>query len=100
MCENSPVMAASDDSSPFGEKEPFASSAVWACAVYALVPFVGVVFVPFVFLFGLIAVVNGDGVLRRSALIAMAVGSAVLIGQLVLWWLLYAVPRWSQQGFT
>ena len=53
------------DASLFGEKKPFASSAVWACVVYSLVPFVGVVFVPFVFVFGLIAVMGGDRVRRR-----------------------------------
>ena len=84
-------MAAPDDSTPFGEKRPFASSAVWACAIYSLVPFVGVVFVPFVFVFGIVAMGRGE----RSALIAVAAGALILIVQLVLWWLLYAVPRWA-----
>lgn len=87
-----------DASSLFETKKPFASSAVWACSVYSLVPFVGVVFVPFVFLFGLIAVVKSGGAQRRSAIVAMAIGSAVLIGQLVLWWLLFMVPHWSREG--
>ena len=85
------------DASLFGEKKPFASSAVWACVVYSLVPFVGVVFVPFVFVFAMIAVMGGDRVRRRSALQAVAVGCVILIAQLVLWWLLYAAPKWSQQ---
>ena len=90
-------MADPDDASVFGESKAFASSAVWACAVYSLVPFVGIVFVPFVFVFGLIATVRGDRGRRRSALTAMAVGLVVMIAQIVLWWLLYAVPSWSQQ---
>ena len=81
------------DASLFGEKKPFASSAVWACVVYSLVPFVGVIFVPFVFVFGVVAVVRGE----RPVFNAMAAGVVILIAQLVLWWLLYAVPKWGQQ---
>ena len=86
-------MAASDDTSLFAQKKPFASSAVWACAVYSLVPFVGVVFVPFIFIFGVVGVVHGES----SAFRAMAAGVGILIVQLVLWWLLYAVPKWGLQ---
>ena len=82
-----------DDASVFGENKPFASSAVWACVVYSLVPFVGVIFVPFVFVFGVVAVVRGE----RPVFKAMAAGVVILIAQLVLWWLLYAVPKWGQQ---
>ena len=79
------------DAALFREKKPFADSAVWACAVYSLVPFVGVVFVPLIFVFGIRASLKGE----RSAFKAMGLGLLVLIGQLVLWWLLYAVPRWG-----
>lgn len=85
-------MAASDEVSLF-EKKPFASSAVWACAVYSLVPFVGVVFVPFIFVFGIVGLVRGES----AALRAMAAGVLILTVQLVLWWLLYAVPQWGVQ---
>jgi len=93
MCENSPVMAASDDISLLEERRPFASSAVWACAIYALVPFIGVVFVPFIFVFGVVALIRGE----HSALRAMGSGVLILIVQLVLWWLLYVVPKWGMQ---
>ncbi|MEO5859363.1 MAG: hypothetical protein ABIR33_10485 [Pyrinomonadaceae bacterium] len=73
------------------EKEPFASSAAWACAVYSLVPFLGVVFVPFIFVFGVAAVLRGDPLDRR----ALAAGVLILTAQLVLWWLLYVAPTWS-----
>ncbi len=82
----------------FGEKKLFAGSAVWACAVYSLVPLVGIVFVPFIYLFGFIAVVKGDSGNRRTALRAMAAGLVILVVQLVLWWLLYAVPKWGELG--
>jgi hypothetical protein len=82
-----------DEPSLFGEKSPFAGSAVWACAVYSLVPFVGVVFLPFVLVLGVVSLLRGN----RSALRPMAAGSVILAVQLVLWWLLYAVPRWGVQ---
>ncbi|HEX6279605.1 MAG TPA: hypothetical protein VFZ49_06255 [Pyrinomonadaceae bacterium] len=82
----------------FEEKKPFASSAVWACVVYSLVPLVGVVFFPFTLVFGIAAVLRGDALLRRSALVAMAAGAAILVVQLVLWWLLFMVPRWGGMG--
>lgn len=94
MCENSPVMPASDEPSLFEEKKPFTSSALWACAVYSFVPFVGIVFVPFIFIFGVVGVLRGDS----SALKAMAAGVGILIVQLVLWWLLYIVPTWNIRG--
>ena len=76
----------------FEEEKPFASSAVWACVVYSLVPFVGVVFVPFVFIFGVVGLVRGESTFR-----AMVGGIGILIVQLVLWWLLYVVPKWGLQ---
>ena len=85
------------ETSLFGDKKPFAGSAVWACAVYSLVPLVGVVFLPFIFVFGVVAVVKGDGGHQQSALRAMASGLVILVVQLVLWWLLYAVPKWGVQ---
>jgi len=75
----------------FKEERPFASSAVWACVVYSLVPFVGVVFVPFVFVLGVVGLIRGDGAPLR----AMTLGGFVLIVQAVLWWLLYEVPKWN-----
>ncbi|MDI1242993.1 MAG: hypothetical protein PSX80_13845 [bacterium] len=91
------VAKSAKDTSLFGEKKPFAGSVVWACAVYSLVPLVGVVFVPFIYLFGVVAVAKGDGRNRQSALGAMAAGLLILLVQLVLWWLLYAVPKWGVQ---
>ena len=72
----------------FEKKKPFAGSAVWACVVYSLVPFVGIVFVPFVFVFGVVGMVRGERIFRP-----MAAGVAVLITQVMLWWLLYVVPK-------
>ena len=82
-----------DEPSLFGEKKPFAGSAVWACTVYALVPLVGVVFLPFVLVLGIASLVRGD----VSALRPMAMGLVILAVQLVFWWVLYAVPKWGVQ---
>ncbi len=83
-------MTASDELSLFEEKKPFASSAVWACVVYSLVPFVGVVFVPFIFAFGIVGLVRGEGGVR-----AMGAGVLISVVQLILWWLLYLMPKLS-----
>ena len=93
MCENSRVKPASDDPSLFEEKKPFTSSAVWACAVYSLVPFVGIVFVPFIYIFGAVAFLKGDPIDRR----ALFFGVVILAVQFVLWWLMYLVPKWGMQ---
>ena len=82
-------MVASDEVDLFGEKRPFASSTVWACVVYSLVPFLGVVFVPFILVLAAVGSVRGDGIDRR----ALAAGVSIFIVQLVLWWLLYVVPK-------
>lgn len=85
------------ETSLFGEKTPFAGSAVWACAVYSLVPLVGIVFVPFIYVVVVVAMVKGDAGNRQSAIGAMAAGLVILAVQFVLWWLLYAVPKWGMQ---
>ena len=84
-------MAASDRISLFDEKKPFAASAVWACVVYSLVPFVGVLFVPIIFVLAVIGLIHREA----AALRAVTAGVVILIFQLVLWWLMYAVPKWG-----
>lgn len=74
----------------FKQERPFASSAIWACVVYSLVPFVGIVFVPFVFVLGVVGLRRGESTYR-----SMAAGVLVLMAQLVFWWLLYVVPKWN-----
>lgn len=74
----------------YEEKTPFTTSAIWACVVYSLVPFVGVVFVPFVVVFGVVGLARGERTFR-----AIGAGVIILVVQLVLWWLLYVVPKWG-----
>jgi hypothetical protein len=74
----------------FEEKKPFESSAVWACVAYSLVPFVGIVFVPFIFVFGVVGFARGERTFG-----AMGAGVAILMMQVALWWLMYVVPTWK-----
>jgi len=73
------------------------SETAWASCVYSMVPYVGVIFIPFT----LVAAFLGFGVsLRYSAaggakLSAAAFGLSFLILaiQVFLWWLLYVIPE-------
>ncbi|MEQ1762524.1 MAG: hypothetical protein ABL984_05180 [Pyrinomonadaceae bacterium] len=91
--EGSSVVA--EDRNFLFEEKLFAGSAVWACAVYSLVPFVGVVFVPFIFVFGIGSLIAGASLHRQTAFRAMCAGVLIAAFQLVLWWLLYAAPKWN-----
>ncbi|HUF03458.1 MAG TPA: hypothetical protein VMM38_04710 [Aridibacter sp.] len=73
------------------------SEMAWACFVYSLVPYLGILFVPFTILIG----TAGIGVfLRRPSLgggklAGVSIGlSVVVFGvQVFLWWLLYIIPE-------
>lgn len=73
------------------------SEMAWACFVYSLVPYLGVIFVPFTILIG----IAGIGVfLRRPALggaklagVSMGLSVVVFGVQVFLWWLLYIIPE-------
>ena len=73
------------------------SETAWASCVYSMVPYVGVVFIPFT----LVAAFLGFGIaIRRESaggakLSAAAFGISflVLAIQLFLWWLLYMIPE-------
>ena len=76
-----------------------------AFATYSLVPYLGIVFCPGAVLFGILGVVqaygsaartNGDS--HRGVCYASTIGGVVvLIVQLLLWWILYQVPKWAQE---
>jgi hypothetical protein len=73
----------------------------WACVVYSLVPYLGILFVPLAF------VVGGFGYLvsqrrpnlggRRLALICVGLSFVILAFQIFLWWLLYIIPELGRQ---
>ena len=84
------------DSVIFETKTDFSRSVVWACAVYSLVPFLGIVFVPAALIFGAAALFKGRGSAdpnERPTLNAMLFSVFVLAGQIVLWQLLYLIPE-------
>lgn len=73
------------------------SQTAWAAAVYSLVPFLGIIIVPFAFIFGILGIVRSrndeDGRGKRLAIFAMATAAIILAVQLFLWWLLYNIPE-------
>jgi hypothetical protein len=77
-----------------------------AFATYSLVPYLGIVFCPGAVLLGTVGVVRSyrsnqtPGESARGVCYASTiVGVVVLAVQLLLWWILYQVPRWAAQEF-
>ncbi|MEO6334013.1 MAG: hypothetical protein ABIO91_03445 [Pyrinomonadaceae bacterium] len=68
----------------------------WACTVYSMVPYLGVLFVPFALAFSGLGFVRAR---RRSSsdgprfLLCAGVSSLILAIQLMLWSLLYLIPK-------
>ncbi len=85
----------------FERNENTISQMAWACFVYSLVPYLGILFVPFTF------IVSGFGYLnylrhprlggRKFALVSFFLSFIVLAIQILLWWLLYIVPELGRQ---
>lgn len=81
----------------FREDKNAVSETAWACVVYSMVPYLGILFVPFALLIG------GYGYyvsMRRPylggrALAAISLGLSLLVLaiQIMLWWLLYIIPE-------
>ncbi len=71
-----------------------------AFATYSLVPYLGILFCPGAVLLGTVGVVRSyrshDTSVRNVCYLSAAVGLVVLAIQLLLWWILYQAPRWSQ----
>jgi len=73
------------------------SETAWASCVYSMVPYIGVVFIPFT----LAASLLGMGIALRNpgagggkmALASFGLSFAVTTVQLFLWWLLYVIPE-------
>ena len=75
-----------------------------AFATYSLVPYLGILFCPGAVLLGTLGLVksyrshqtrNESG--RVVCYMSTIVGLVVLAVQLLLWWILYQVPRWANQ---
>jgi hypothetical protein len=83
-------------------KENGAAATGLAFVTYALVPYLGILFCPGALLMGGLGLwragraPGAEG--RRAAALSIALGLVILCVQLVLWWVLYKVPEWTQ-GF-
>ena len=76
-----------------GETESLNPSMAWACTVYALVPYLGILFVPFAVFFGAIELFRSPQTSSRNTIVPLALTIPIVAGQLVLWWLLYLIPE-------
>lgn len=74
-----------------------------AFVVYALVPYLGILFCPGALVMGGVGLVRarrtphlGGG---RASVTSIVLGLLLLVAHLVLWWILFKVPEWTRQGF-
>jgi hypothetical protein len=85
-----------------GRTESGAAATAMAFVVYALVPYLGILFCPGALVFGGVGLVRAwrspQAGHARAAAWSLALGLLVLCAQLLLWWLLYKVPEWSRHA--
>ena len=85
----------------FRQNENTVSQMAWACFVYSLVPYLGILFVPFTFVissFGYFTYLRNPKIGgRKFALVSFFLSFIVLAIQILLWWLLYIVPELGRQ---
>ena len=77
------------------------ASIAQAFATYSLIPYLGILFCPGAVLIGSFGIVrsyqSGDsGGGRTACYLSTLFGIAILIVQILLWWILYKVPIWAQ----
>lgn len=83
----------------FAREENTVSQTAWACFVYSMVPYLGILFIPLTFIIGSFGVAVSyrqphlGG--RKLALTSMGMSFFVLTIQIFLWWLLYIIPELS-----
>jgi hypothetical protein len=81
----------------FGRRRDAFAETAWACTVYSMVPYLGILFVPLAIGVGTAGYIAtrggppGSGELRVT--VSLGISIALLIVQLFLWWLLYLVPE-------
>jgi hypothetical protein len=85
----------------FAQNKNTVAQTASACLVYSLVPYLGILFIPFTFFiggFGYITALRQPHLGgRRLALACIAVSFVVLAVQIFLWWLLYIIPGLEKQ---
>ncbi|MEP7074668.1 MAG: hypothetical protein ABI878_02570 [Acidobacteriota bacterium] len=80
---------------PFGENNNSAAQTAWACVVYSMVPYLGILFVPGALIasgLGLISARTAGRGGRRLSLMSLWITVFILAVQIFLWWLLYFIP--------
>lgn len=81
----------------FDDDTPLTSNMAWACTVYSMVPYLGILFLPLAFVMGGLRYAAGrrqnDAAETRTALICLVVSLGLLAVQMILWWLLYLIPE-------
>lgn len=81
----------------FEENKNSISQTAWACFVYSMVPYLGILFVPLTFLIGgcgfIIACRQPHLGGRNLSLVSFVLSFVVLAAQIFLWWLLYIIPE-------
>ena len=73
------------------------SETAWACVVYSMVPYIGILFVPLALVIGGVGYAAarrhpqiGGG---RVAIVSVSLSLGILVVQIFLWWLLYIIPE-------
>ena len=82
------------------EQLPGLAATARAFATYSLVPYLGILFCPGAVVVGTVGVFRSYSSpqmasARTACYLSTMIGVAVLIAQLLLWWLLYQVPTWA-----
>ena len=82
------------------KRENGAAATGLAFVTYALVPYLGILFCPGALVMGGLGLWRASRAPhapgRRAAALCVTLGLVVLCVQLVLWWVLYKVPEWTQ----
>lgn len=96
-----PQPAPEEVKSLFARNKNPVSETAWACFVYSMVPYLGILFIPLTIVFG------GFGAAisfrqpqlggRNLSLASVGLSFVVLAIQLFLWWLLYVIPEIGKQ---
>lgn len=82
----------SEENALFREERDLAASVLWASLVYSLVPFLGIVFVPVAAAICVFRLIRNRDDSAKSLFKYLISSIVILLAQLGLWWLLYAVP--------
>jgi len=81
----------------FKREENSISETAWACFVYSMVPYLGILFIPMTFVVGSFGIAvsyrypRAGG--RKLAVLSIGLSFVVLVLQIFLWWLLYLIPE-------